>query len=248
MFIARFIDDIDREIALTPELEEKLFTVIIPNGLGEILDYIFLNEGVYKLTLSNQNNVKLPLDFGFPIDLTVDNVPYERLQSSKIRNTANSYSINLGSDKYSYNTPLRIDEVLSMSLYPLRSKQEIGYRISVVDIDGDNSKGYIYDNENIFYPADNTAIIQARLDVEAGDDIIRIKDGDTLYIKTMTSILKIPLREGVTEYYLAEDGSIYSDSGLTDLIVRAKPIRTPRILEFGAVSYTHLTLPTKRIV
>jgi hypothetical protein len=238
MILSDFLNKINRDISLTPDLRRKLFATIIPNGLGEILDFINLNEAVYSKTLSAESEVQLPLNFGYPQQVRIGETKYDRVDLNGLLNSTNKYGILLNNNNLDYTSPLIIANVRAMGLDPLRSRELLGSAYEVRDL-SDNVLARMYDNEHIFYI--QTVISdrrQIKINIVPTDDIARHRDGDILYIKTQEGVLEIILKAGVNEYFLAEDGSTYTEQALTTLITRAVPRKTGSyILKFnGATS------------
>lgn len=228
MRIKDFINRIDAEYALTPDVEERLMSEFIPDGLGRILDILNLNEKKYTVTLDNESSILLPVDFSYPLavkygdsDVEYDRVDFQYLEKEE------QYAIALtSSGLHSYNTAMKAMNVVSASVKYTRSKYNHGYLYTFKDTETpQNEFGKLYDNENVYYPTNTfTSRRGLMFELTNDDDVVRVRDNDKLRLKTEHGIFEVSLDSTKVQYYLAEDGSAYEESALTTLISRAKPI------------------------
>ncbi len=223
MIIKDFIDKIDGEFALTTELRDKLFREIIPTGIGEILDVVNYIERVFTFDMVGASQVNLPYDFAYPLRMTITDIEYTRVDLKDLQE-GEFYSIALNQiDLFSYNTALSINNVENANIDILRSREVEGYYFRLSD-ETDNEFGIIYDNTNIYYPTNVfNSIRNLKIEAIADNDIVRFNDNDVLTIKTEYSVLDIKLQSGTNTYWVAGDGSTYTDNTFTTLITRANP-------------------------
>lgn len=183
--------------------------------------------------------IKVPFTIYSIRKFYLNNIPI--FASNKFPPTDNRFFYEKKYYQNQYNIPLRISQLLSVNIPLRKSTEKNGVIYEFFEVnpqDGSLNQipfAYIYDNENVLYtnylPDDD---IQIALQIRAVNDIIRIRDND-LEIVSNYGYLKIQLGNVIQDsiFYLAEDGSLYSDYQLTNLIKRNSIISYSDIVSYN---------------
>lgn len=224
MILQRFLlNEIDDEFQLDADRKRKMIESIIPSGLDNIMSALSLNERTFETELSAQQIVKLPYDFTYANKVEVEGSEYDRVDMKDLEEGL-EYAIELDYNTLrGYNQALTVKDILAANIETTRSREVDGYRFEIRDV-ADNVLAIINDSENILYQqAPFASAQQIKLVIVPDQDIVRVKDDDILQLKTYFSVLELRLLDGTTQYFVAEDGSLYQDQALTTLLTRSRP-------------------------